>query len=188
MVSAGSKENKMAVRAEVVIENAKIFTASADMPRAEAVAVKGSRILHVGTNESVREFKDTSTRVIDGRGRTLTAGFIDAHFHLLWGAVWAGSAQLYDAQDLSDVARSLTEFAAQNKTSAWVDGRGIKYGIVSTREELDRIIPDRPIYINAYDGHTSWANTKALEMAGILQPGLEAEGVGVIVRDGNGIA
>lgn len=188
MVSAGSKENKMAVRAEIVIENAKVFTASADMPRAEAVAVTGGRIIHVGTNDSVKAFKGPATRVIDGRGRTLTAGFIDAHFHLLWGAVWAGSAQLYEAKDLNDVKNILTDFSAQNKTSAWVDGRGIKYGIVSTREELDRILPDRPMYINAYDGHTSWANTKALEMAGILQPGLEAKGVGVIVRDGNGIA
>ena len=69
-----------------------------------------------------------------------------------------------------------------------MDGRGIKYGIISTRQELDEIIPDRPVYINAYDGHTSWANTKALEMAGILQPGKEAPGVGVIVRDENGLA
>jgi predicted amidohydrolase YtcJ len=93
---------------------------------------------------------------------------------------------LYDAKDLNDVKTILTEFAAQNKTAEWVDGRGIKYGIVETRQQLDEMIPDRPVYINAYDGHTSWANTKALEMAGILQPGVEAEGVGVIVRDENG--
>jgi predicted amidohydrolase YtcJ len=178
----------MATKADIVIENAKVFTSNADMPHAEAVAVKGNRIVYVGSNEGAQEFKGESTRVINGQGRTLTAGFIDSHFHLLWGAIWAGSAQLYDAKDLHDVKTSLMEFAAQNKTAEWVDGRGIKYGIVEIRQQLDEMIPDRPVYINAYDGHTSWANTRALEMAGILQPGVEAEGVGVIVRDENGLA
>jgi hypothetical protein len=178
----------MSIKADIVIENAKVFTSNEAMPHAEAVAVKGNRIIYVGANEGVNEFKDEKTRVIDGQGRTLTAGFIDSHFHLLWGAIWAGSAQLYDVKDLNDVRTTLTEFASQNKTSTWVDGRGIKYGIVSTRQQLDAIISDRPVYINAYDGHTSWANTKALEMAGILQPGVDAPGVGVIVRDENGLA
>lgn len=178
----------MSTKADIVIKNAKVFTSNEAMPHAEAVAIKGNRIVFVGTNEGANEFKGESTRVIDGQGRTLTAGFIDSHFHLLWGAIWAGSAQLYDVKNLSDLKTTLTEFTAQNKTSAWVDGRGIKYGIVETRQQLDEMISDRPVYINAYDGHTSWANTKALEMAGILQPGVDAPGVGVIVRDENGLA
>jgi predicted amidohydrolase YtcJ len=178
----------MSTKADIVIKNAKVFTSNEAMPHAEAVAVKGNRIVFVGTNEGADEFKGESTRIIDGQGRTLTAGFIDSHFHLLWGAIWSGSAQLYDVKNLNDVKTALTEFAAQNKTSTWVDGRGIKYGIMETRQQLDAMISDRPVYINAYDGHTSWANTKALEMAGILQPGVDAYGVGVIVRDENGIA
>jgi hypothetical protein len=178
----------MAEKADIIIENAKVFTSNDVMPHAEAVAVKGNHIIYVGLNKGVNEFKGENTRIINGQGRTLTAGFIDSHFHLLWGAIWAGSAQLYDVKKLNDVKTALTEFAAQNKTSAWVDGRGIKYGIVETRQQLDAMISDRPVYINAYDGHTSWANTKALEMAGILQPGVDASGVGVIVRDENGLA
>jgi predicted amidohydrolase YtcJ len=82
----------------------------------------------------------------------------------------------------------LRAFAAENQTSEWVDGRGIKYGILSTRQELDDVISDHPIYINAYDGHTSWVNTKALEMAGVLHPGKEIGPNGIIVRDENGLA
>ncbi|MCB9145148.1 MAG: amidohydrolase [Anaerolineales bacterium] len=178
----------MSKQADLIIENAKIFTSHKENPSAEAVAVKGNRIVFVGTNDGVQKFKGENTRVIDGQGHTLTAGLIDSHFHLLWGAVWAGSAQLYDAQTPADVANALKTFAKENKTAEWVDGRGIKYGIIFTRQQLDEIIADRPIYINAYDGHTSWVNTKALEMAGILQPGKEADGNGVIVRDENGIA
>lgn len=181
-------EQDMAVQADFIIENAKIFTSDPDMPQAEAVAVKGNRIIYVGTNDGAKEFQASSTRIIDGQRRTLTPGLIDSHFHLLWGAISMGSAQLYEAASLEDVKRILQEFAEKNKTADWVDGRGIRYNVISTRQQLDEIIPDRPVYINAFDGHTSWANTKALEMAGILQPGKEAEGNGVIVRDANGIA
>jgi predicted amidohydrolase YtcJ len=178
----------MSQRAELIVTNARIFTSDPSNPQAEAVAIKGNRIVHVGTNDGAEKFKGADTRVVDGQGRTLTPGFIDSHFHLLWGSISMGGAQLYDAKNLDDVRNVLREHAEKNKTSEWVDGRGIKYDIVTTRQQLDEMISDRPVYINAYDGHTSWANTKALETAGILQPGKEAEGVGVIVRDENGIA
>jgi predicted amidohydrolase YtcJ len=121
----------MAKKADIVIENAKVFTSNEAMPHAEAVAVKGNRIVFVGTNEGANEFKGESTRVINGQGRTLTAGFIDSHFHLLWGAIWSGAAQLYEVKDLNDLKTVLLEFAEKNKTSEWVEGRGIKYGIAS---------------------------------------------------------
>ncbi|MBL8064146.1 MAG: amidohydrolase [Anaerolineales bacterium] len=178
----------MTKHADLIITNASIFTSDASNPRAEAVAVKGNRIVYVGTNEGALEFKDTATRVLDGQGHTLTPGFIDSHFHLLWGSISMGGAQLYDAKDLEDVKRILQTFEMENKTSEWVDGRGVRYNIITTRQELDAIVADKPVYINAYDGHTSWANTKALELAGILQPGVDAPGVGVIVRDENGLA
>lgn len=174
--------------ADIVILNAKVFTSDKENPWAEAVAIKGNRIEFVGTNEDAKKFTESNTKVIDVKGQTLTAGFIDSHFHLLSGSIWAGSAQLYDVKNLHELKEILLDYAKQNKTNEWVDGRGIKYGVVSSRQDLDEIISDRPIYINAYDGHTSWANTKALEMAGILKSGIEASGVGEIVRDENGIA
>ena len=178
----------MSSTADLVITNAKVFTSDKENPWAEAVAVKGNRILFVGTNEEAKKYIETSTRVIDAMGRTVTAGFIDSHFHLLWGSISMGGAQLYEATNIEDIQKVLKDFAAENKTSEWIEGRGVKYTMISSREELDEVSKDRPIYVNAYDGHTSWANTKALEMAGILQPGIDAPGVGVIVRDENGIA
>jgi predicted amidohydrolase YtcJ len=178
----------MSSKADLMITNARIFTSDENNPWAEAVAIKGNRISFVGTNEAAREFQGKSTKIIDAKGCTVTSGFIDSHFHLLWGSIWMGSAQLEGAKNLKDAKEILTTFASQNKTNQWVDGRGIKYGIISSREELDAIVSDRPVYLNAYDGHTSWANTKALEMAGILKPGKEAPGNGVIVRDASGLA
>lgn len=178
----------MTIKADYVIENANVFTSAKETPHAEAVAVKGNRIVYAGTNEGAREFKNENTKVINGQSRTLTPGIIDSHFHLLWGAIELAGAQLNEAASPEDVGNILKKYKEDNKTSKWIQGRGVKYGIISTREQLDAIFPDEPIYINAYDGHTSWANTKALEMAGILQPGKEGAGNGVIVRDAQGIS
>jgi predicted amidohydrolase YtcJ len=174
--------------ADVIITNARIFTSDETNPYAQAVAVKGNRILYVGTNEGTKSFKTQSTRVIDGQGYTLTAGFIDTHVHLLWGSIWMGNAQLQDVRTKEDLKTILVDFAETNQTNPWVVGRGIKYGIVSTRQELDEIIADRPVYIGAYDGHTAWANTKALELAGILREDGREMANGIIVREANGLA
>ncbi|MFN8413028.1 MAG: amidohydrolase [Anaerolineales bacterium] len=178
----------MASNADFVITNAKVFTSDSENPQAEAIAIKGNRIVYAGTNAGAKEYQGTATQVIDAQGKTVTPGFIDSHFHLLWGAISLGGAQLYEVKGLEDLEKVLKTFEAENKTNDWVEGRGVRYDVVSTRHELDKIISDKPVYLNAYDGHTSWANTKALEIAGILQPGVEAPGNGVIVRDENGLA
>lgn len=178
----------MPIKADFVIENANVFTSAEGMSQTEAVAVQGNHIVYAGTNEGAQAFKSKNTKVINGQGGTLTPGIIDSHFHLLWGAIELAGAQLNEAASAKDVGNILKKYKEDNKTSKWIQGRGVKYGIISTRQQLDAVFQDEPIYINAYDGHTSWANTKALEMAGILQPGREAAGNGVVVRDGQGLA
>jgi len=178
----------MLQKADILVTNADVFTADVENEHAEAVAVRGNRILWVGSNVDAKEWQGEDTRVIDGQGKTLMPGFIDSHFHLLWGCIWLGSAQLQEVRTKEDLKTVLLDFANENKTTPWVDGRGIKYGIVSTRRELDEIISDRPVYVGAYDGHTAWANTRALEMAGLLQPGKEIGPNGIVVRDETGLA
>src|SRR5205085_2076016 len=110
------------------------------------------------------------------------------HVHLLRGSIWMGRAQLQEVRTKEDLKHVLMDFAENNKTDPWVVGRGIRYDIVSTRQELDGIIADRPIYIGAFDGHTAWANTKALEMAGILRNDQREMANGMVIRDENGVA
>jgi predicted amidohydrolase YtcJ len=174
--------------ADVIITNVKVFTADGSNPHAEAVAVRGDRIVYVGSKAEVDEWRGRGTRVLDGQGNTLLPGFIDSHFHLLWGSIELADAQLQGVRTSNDLRGVLQAFAADNKTSPWVVGNGIKYGIISTRQELDIILPDRPVFIEAYDGHTGWANTRALEMTGVLQPGKEIGPNGIIVRDAAGLA
>ena len=178
----------MPTTATFIIRNAKIFTSDESNPHAEAVAVKGNRIVYVGDNEGAEKYRGDKTRVIDGQGHTLTPGFIDTHVHLLWGSIWMGNAQLQEVRTKEDLKKVLLDFAEKSKTDIWVIGRGIRYNIVSSRHELDEIIADRPVYIGAFDGHTAWANTKALEMAGILKDDGREMPNGIVVRDENGIA
>ena len=100
-------------------------------------------------DEGAKAFQKESTRRIDGQGHTLTAGFIDTHVHLLWGSIWMGCAQLQEVRTKEDLKNVLLDFAEKNQTDPWVVGRGIRYGIVSTRQELDEILADRPVYIGA---------------------------------------
>jgi hypothetical protein len=174
--------------AELLVTNARVFTSDLLNPFAEAVAVRGNRLLFVGSNADAQGYHGPGTRVVDGQQCTLMPGFIDSHFHLLWGAIGLGSAQLDPARTLEDVRTVIQAFAAEHPNEAWVEGCGLRYGLVTTRQQLDTIIPDRPVFIAAYDGHTAWANTKALEMAGILQSGEPIGPNSVIVRDESGLA
>ena len=101
----------MSQSADIIFTNARVFTSDESKPNAEAVAVKGNRILYVGDHAGAMAFRSEKTRVIDGQGHTLTAGFIDTHVHLLWGSIWMGNAQLQEVRTKEDLKKVLTDFA-----------------------------------------------------------------------------
>ncbi len=179
-------------RTNFIITNAKIFTADENHPTAEAIAVQGNRIVFVGSNTDVRAFRGADTRIIDAKGRTVLPGFIDSHFHLLNGAKELRFAQLQDVRSLEMLREELINYAAANTKSEWVAGIGLMYGILPdgssiTRHHLDEIIPDRPVFLVAYDGHTSWANTEALRRADLLN-GREMGDFNKVVMGDDGMA
>ena len=174
-------------KADLAITNAHIFTGNESNPRAEAVAIRSNRIISVGDTHGVKHFCDNHTHVIDAQCRTLTAGFIDTHVHLLSGATWMGYAELSTAHTKDDLKRILLDYAKKYHSDEWIIGWRGQYNIVSTRQELDEIIADRPIYVRAADAHTAWANTKALEMAGILKRKRNELPDGIVL-DENGLA
>ena len=170
--------------ADIVIRHARIFTGDDANPFAEAVAVRGNRIVYVGSDAGVENFCGDQTRIMDGHNHTLTAGFIDTHVHLLSGATWMGYAELSQVHTKTELKAALLEYSQNNPSREWIIGWRAHYEVISTRQELDEIIADKPVYIRSSDAHTAWANTKALELAGILNQG-DTEG---IIRDANGIA
>lgn len=162
--------------AHFLFENARVFTSDPSQPFAEAVAVRGNRILFAGSREDAKSFKGAGTRVIDAGGGTLMPGFIDSHYHMMYGALNLDGMQLEPAANYEELSRIVLAYAAEHPDAAWLSGTGLRYNLGPghtplNRHHLDALVADRPIYINAFDGHTSWANTLALKMAGILNGG-----------------
>jgi predicted amidohydrolase YtcJ len=116
----------------------------------------------------------------------VTPGFNDAHVHLSGGALSLERVDLIEDQSLEAVQGRIRAFAAANAKSEWVLGRGWLYGSfpggLPTRQQLDTAVPDRPAYMECYDGHTGWANSKALALAGVTKDTKDPEN-GIVVRD-----
>ncbi|MBL8093978.1 MAG: amidohydrolase [Anaerolineales bacterium] len=174
--------------ADFIIENARVWTGDPQQPVAEAVAVRGRRIAYVGTTADARGWRGPATRLIDGQNGTVTPGFIDSHLHLLYGSLNLSRAQLYGLRSRAAVITALKEFAVAHPDVPWVQGRGAAYDVIQCRADLDAAVSDRPVLVIAYDGHTGWANTRALELAGILRGGEVRGPNSVIVRDAAGLA
>lgn len=153
---------------------------------AEALAVRGNKILRVGSNREIKRLRRPQTVAIDAHGAAVLPGFNDAHAHLLSGARSLGELDLSEARSLAELQRAINEYAAAHPDAEWIRGRGWTYepfgGALPTRQMLDALVPDRPAWLTAYDGHTGWANTLALKAANITARTEEPRN-GSIVRD-----
>jgi predicted amidohydrolase YtcJ len=163
----------MAEHADLIVVNARVLTVDDDNPRAEAVAVKGDRIVAVGDRSAVTDFAGPATRILDAAGGSVVPGFIEAHMHLFAGAAELSHLQLSGVHGFDALVKTVRAHAAAHPGSGLLQAQGADYTILSdvervTRHHLDRIMPDRPFAMTAPDHHTMWANTKALEMAGLL--------------------
>ena len=168
--------NRMAQPTDFLFENAHVFTADPEHPWAEAVAVRGNRIVFVGNRQDAQAFKGPGTHFVDAGGATLMPGFIDSHFHMMYGALNLDGMQLEPATSYEELSEIVLSYAAGHPDDPWLPGTGLRYNLGPghtplNRHHLDALVSDRAIYINAFDGHTSWANTIALKMAGIFHGG-----------------
>jgi len=171
--------------ADLLLTGAKVWTAEA-APWAEAVAIRGADVVYVGDAAGAKTFVGPSTRRFELSGRLLTPGFNDAHVHMMGGALSLDRVDLIEAASLEAVQATLRDFAKENPQAPWVLGRGWLYGSfpggMPTKEQLDAVVSDRPAYMECYDGHSGWANSKALALAGITRNTKDPVN-GRIVRD-----
>jgi predicted amidohydrolase YtcJ len=158
------------VEADLIVVNARVFTVDSARPRAEAFAVKDSKFIAVGSTADIRNLATSRTQVIDAGGMTVTPGFIDTHCHVSGvGELYSVNANVPRVRDLQAALR-----AKADKTPAgqWVEGimfDDTKLDVVLDKSHLDEVSRDHPIAVNHRGGHTSWYNSKALELAGITR-------------------
>jgi predicted amidohydrolase YtcJ len=161
--------------ADLIITNARVLTLDPARPRAEALAVVGTRIAFVGSRADVERLRGPATRVIDAAGRTLLPGIIDSHYHLQMGSLKLDDIRFEDVRSYDDLVGAVRAYAASHTNKPWLAGYGVNYNVLPvhglTRQDLDQIVADRPLLVVAFDLHTAWANTRALELAGLLQGG-----------------
>ncbi len=156
--------------ADIVFRNGDVYTVDAARTWARAVAVAGNRIVYVGPDAGAEAFVGTDTRVVDLDGRMLMPGFQDSHVHPSGQSL--DLARLDNMVDSTEVLRTIQEYADANPDRAWILGGGwleaaFKPSGVPTRQMLDEVVRDRPALMTNASGHQGWANSRALEIAGI---------------------
>jgi predicted amidohydrolase YtcJ len=174
---------------DLVLVNGKIWTGVDDTTFEEAVAIKDNKIMAIGKSKDISDLVGSKTQIIDLKGKLVTAGFNDAHIHFLSGSLGLAEADMTGTKTPEDITERVNQYSKENPTKEWITGRGWQYtsfeSSLPDHETLSAIIHDRPVFIKAYDGHSAWANKKALTMAGIDHHS-KYDGFGEIVKDKNG--
>ena len=173
--------------ADTVVLHGKIYTVNSKHPWAEALAIRGGKVIAVGSNKEIEQYRAASTRVIDAQAHLVLPGFEDTHVHFVGGAFSLQQVKLDDAGSIAEIQKRVKEYAAAHPGNSFIQGFGWMYPVfgeaaLPDKQYLDEVVPDRPVLMTAYDYHTSWANSKALQMAGITRDTPDPLN-GIIVHD-----
>ncbi|HET6320411.1 MAG TPA: amidohydrolase family protein, partial [Hyphomicrobium sp.] len=176
---------------QVIFRGGRIFTQAADKPWAQAVAVRGKKILAVGEDAEIEKLAGPDTRTIDLDGRLMLPGFVEGHTHPFLGSFFTNGVDL-QLPTGKDALAAIADYAQANPTGP-VRGFGWRVDMFPpegpSKADLDAIVPDRPAYFFAIDAHSLWANSKALEMAGVTRDTPDPiPGFSYYARDENGDA
>jgi predicted amidohydrolase YtcJ len=160
--------------ADLVLRGGAVYTVDAARSWAEAVAVRGNRIVYVGPEDGVSTYIGPRTRVVDLKGKMVLPGFQDAHIHAPSSGVGHLTCALQDLTTREEYLQAIAECAKRRPNAPWVRGEGWSLSAfmptgIPDKRLLDTILPDRPVYLDSSDGHTAWVNSKALEIAGITK-------------------
>jgi predicted amidohydrolase YtcJ len=172
--SASAQRSVRVAPADIIIQHAKIFTADEKRPWAQSIAIYKGKIAAVGTDDEVTRMRGIGTKMIDAGGKLVLPGFTDCHIHFLSGGLGLQRVNLEGAQDLAEIFARLQKYADTHPNTPWILGRGWNYAMFApealpNKKPLDELFPAWPVFLRGYDGHTSWANSKALALAGITK-------------------
>lgn len=168
------------IKADLVLKNSSIYTVDKNRSLAQAVAIKESHIVFVGSNDDIEIFIGPDTVVMDLQGKMVLPGFVEAHAHPSHAMDLVGNISLYSCDSAEEYVEEISKFVESHpdrkffRGSGWADTFFPNLG--PTRENLDAIIPDRPIALVSYDGHSMWVNSVTLEKAQITKVTPDPEG------------
>ena len=179
-----------ATPADLVITAGVVRTMDPQKPRAEAVAVRGDRIVAVGSASDVKAFIGPKTRLVDLPGRAIVPGLVDGHCHLYGLGVALETLSVRGKKSAEEAAKVVAEAAKGRAKGEWITGRGWDQNLwpgaqFPTHGALDAAAPEHPVALSRIDGHALWANAAAMRAAGIGKGTQDPPG-GRILRDAAG--
>lgn len=188
-LGAGLLHAQEKASADLVFTNGAIYTSNASRSWADAVAIKGGKIIYVGPNSGVQQHVSYTTRVIDLQGKMLLPGFCDSHVHPVSSGMQLGDCNLTSISSVSVLLETVKQCKASLNGRRWIVGSGWELPLFEnanpSKELLDQIARDVPVFLEAADGHSAWVNSKALALAGV-DKGTKDPERGRIERDANG--
>ena len=156
--------------ADYVFTNGKIYTVDKNQKWAKSVAIKGENIVYVGSNEGAKDYIGEETNLTDLKGKVMLPGIISAHEHPITFMGLSSGLIIDYSGDSELMLKSLKEYIEANPDGPYHSFGGAYEGTVEIyRQDIDKIIADKPFVMISQSGHGGWANTKALEMAGIIK-------------------
>ena len=157
--------------ADLVLRGGAVYAVDAARSWAQAVAVRDGAIVAVGTDAQIDALTGSGTQVIDLAGRMLLPGFVDAHVHASAAGLERLRCDLSEAHGLDDYLTVVRRYAQASPGAEWITGGGWSIGVfpggAPSRRDLDRVAPDRPVFLSNRDHHGAWVNSRALELAGV---------------------
>jgi predicted amidohydrolase YtcJ len=185
--AASAQRSARVAPADILIVHAKIYTVDEKKPWAQGLAIRKGKIVAVGSDEQIARFRGIGTKLIDAGGKLVLPSFTDSHIHMADGGLSLIHVNLEGAKDVHDIQNRLRTYSDQHPDDKWVLGRGWNYAMFApdslpNKKYLDQLFPVIPVFLEGYDGHTYWANSRALALAGITKSTPNPPN-GEIVRD-----
>jgi predicted amidohydrolase YtcJ len=167
-------DEKRSAVADLALRNGAIYTVDGARSWAETIAIDDGRIVYIGNDAGAKDYIGPQTKVVDLGGRMVVPGFQDAHIHPISGGIEANGCDLNKAMNVDEYVALIKKYADEHPNEPWIKGGGWAMsafgpGALARKELIDAVVPDRPVILWSRDGHTVWANSKALEAAGITK-------------------
>lgn len=178
-------------KADIVLSSDAIFTGLTHEPTSGAIAILGDKILSVGSKAEIEPFIGSGTKVFNYGNQLIMPGFHDFHLHIMFSALSLTSINLFEARSAQEVAAQVLEFSKECPEEEWIIGMQWDAGYWHDKQEphyriLDAVIPDRPVVLFHAEGHYTWVNSKAMELAGVTED-IRDPDFGRYERDKNGL-
>jgi predicted amidohydrolase YtcJ len=173
-------------KSNLILKNGSVYSVDADRSWAQAIVIAGGKIVFVGPDEALESYVSSDTVVIDLDGKMVLPGFVDAHAHPSWAMDYVGNINLYQLSSLEEYKQAIADYAGSHVGAEVLRGSGWDNRYFSStgpdKDILDALVPDKPVSLISYDGHSLWVNSVTLLRAQISRNTPDPAG-GVIERD-----